>query len=92
MRIANAVICHRAVFKHIETYHGLEIAFGRTGYCAHEVAGTLSLLYLFFCVTLKVLADSVDVSLVIRGRVNPGDIVINISAIDQKISRLGVLF
>jgi hypothetical protein len=72
-------------------YHGLEIAFGGTGYHAHEAAGMRSLLNLFFCLTLKVLVDSVDVNLVIRGRVSPRDIIIDLSIIDQKISRLRVL-
>ncbi len=46
----------------------------------------------FFCVTLKILMDSVHVKLVIRGRGSPRSIAINIGVIDQKISRLGVLF
>jgi hypothetical protein len=94
MSIANVVVCDRAVFKHIETHmhHGLEIALRGIEDHAHEAASTCSLLDLFFSVTLKVLADCVDVKLMIRGRVSPRRIVVNISVIDQKMSRLSVLF
>jgi hypothetical protein len=90
--IANVVVCDRAVFEHIETYHGLEITFGGTGNHAHEVTSTRSLLYLFFCIILKVLVDSVDVKLMHKGRGRRRRIVLNTYIIDHKISRLRVLF
>jgi hypothetical protein len=50
------------------------------------------LVVLVFCITLKVLVDSVDVKLMHRGRGRWRRIIINICIIDQKISRLRVLF
>jgi hypothetical protein len=70
----------------------LEITFRGTGDHAHEAMRARSLLYLFFCITLKVLADSVDVKLMHRGRGRWRRIVINTCVIGQKISCIRVLF
>jgi hypothetical protein len=89
MSIANAIVCDRAVFKHIETYHGLEIALRGASNHAHEAA---SLLDLFLCITLKVLVDSVDVKLMLRGQGSWRRIIINICVIDVLDQQCGGLW
>ena len=63
--VAYIIISDRAVFEHVETYHCLIFLLGWTCYHTHETTSALCVLDLLFCETFVVLADRVDVDVMI---------------------------